>query len=129
MLGQPADPSRRSSRARQSRYKASLMGLGGSARIPADRRGYRRALEPFLVRTELADRGLRARSATRTHGSPLCQRAVRERVLGWRVAGPGSGLSEEPATGVGPVTLDVRVVPECPPGPVCCGWWSRIIWW
>ena len=33
-------------------------------------------------------------------------------------AGPGSGLSEEPTSGViRSVTLDCRVVPECPPGP------------
>ena len=31
-------------------------------------------------------------------------------------AGPGSGLSEEPMSGVRSVTLDCRVVPECPPG-------------
>jgi hypothetical protein len=31
-------------------------------------------------------------------------------------AGPGSGLSEEPTSGVRSVTLDCRVVPECPPG-------------
>src|SRR5215207_8989353 len=31
------------------------------------------------------------------------------------VAGPGCGLSEEPAVGVGPVTLDCRVVAVCPP--------------
>ncbi len=34
-------------------------------------------------------------------------------------AGPGSGLSEEPVSGVRPVALDFRVVPECPPGPAC----------
>jgi hypothetical protein len=34
------------------------------------------------------------------------------------VAGPGSGLSQEPMSGVRSVTLDLRVVPECPPGPV-----------
>jgi hypothetical protein len=39
-------------------------------------------------------------------------------VLGWGVAGPGSGLSEEPTSGVRSVTLDFSVVPECPPGPV-----------
>src|SRR5215472_2936006 len=38
----------------------------GGLQITADRRGYWRALEPSLVRTELADRDLRARSATRT---------------------------------------------------------------
>lgn len=32
-------------------------------------------------------------------------------------AGPGSGLSEEPTTGVRSAALDVRVAPECPPGP------------
>src|SRR5450755_1441973 len=32
-------------------------------------------------------------------------------------AGPGSGWSEEPMSGVRPAALDFRVVPECPPGP------------
>src|SRR5215211_6057328 len=31
-------------------------------------------------------------------------------------AGPGCGLSEAPTSGVRSVTLDCRVVPECPPG-------------
>ena len=34
-------------------------------------------------------------------------------------AGPGSGLSEEPMSGVRSAALDFRVVPECPPGPAC----------
>jgi hypothetical protein len=33
-----------------------------------------------------------------------------------RSAGPGSGLSEEPMTGVRSVALDFRDAPECPPG-------------
>jgi hypothetical protein len=33
------------------------------------------------------------------------------------LAGPGSDLSEELVIGVGPATLDCRVVPSCPPGP------------
>jgi hypothetical protein len=44
--------------------------------------------------------------------------------LGCVVAGPGSGLSEEPMSGVRSVTLDCRVVPECPPGHVA----SRRFW-
>ena len=32
-------------------------------------------------------------------------------------AGPGSGWSEEPVSGVRPAALDFRVVPGCPPGP------------
>src|SRR5205823_8061453 len=48
--------------------------------------------------------------------APLCQA-----MLAWGVkfgAGPGCGLSEAPTVGVGSVTLAVRVVPACPPGPV-----------
>jgi hypothetical protein len=32
-------------------------------------------------------------------------------------AGPGSGWSEEPMSGVRSAALDFRVAPECPPGP------------
>src|ERR1022692_3617767 len=32
-------------------------------------------------------------------------------------AGPGSGWSEDPMSGVRAAALDFRVVPECPPGP------------
>jgi hypothetical protein len=39
-------------------------------------------------------------------------------VPNWGAAGPGSGLSEEPTSGVRSVTPDSSVVPECPPGPV-----------
>jgi hypothetical protein len=38
--------------------------------------------------------------------------------LGYVVAGPGSDLSEVPVVGVELATLDFRVVPVCPPGPV-----------
>jgi hypothetical protein len=58
------------------------------------------------------------------HGSPLCQDTLGSGVLGWLVAGPGRGFSEEPMSGVRSVTLDCRVVPECPPGPVS----SRRFW-
>ena len=34
------------------------------------------------------------------------------------VAGPGSGLSEEPALGCEPVALESESLPRCPPGPV-----------
>jgi hypothetical protein len=54
---------------------------------------------------------------THAHGSLLCQPAFRCGVLGWGLAGPGSGLSEEPTSGVRSVTPDCRVVPDCPPGP------------
>ena len=37
--------------------------------------------------------------------------------VGWLVAGPECGLSEGPVCGVRPVTLEFRVVPDCPPGP------------
>src|SRR5439155_25644236 len=48
--------------------------------------------------------------------------------VGFLVAGPGSGLSEEPTSGVRSVTLDCRVVPECPPGPAASRrFWSAII--
>jgi len=41
------------------------------------------------------------------HLAPLlCQEAAGIAVLGWGVAGPGSGLSEEPMSGVRSVTLD-----------------------
>src|ERR1700736_5275999 len=38
-------------------------------------------------------------------------------VVELRSAGPGSDLSEELVVGVEPGALDVRVAPECPPGP------------
>ena len=47
--------------------------------------------------------------------APLCQ-AVLARGVEFGV-GPGCGLSEAPAVGVGSATLAVRVVPACPPGP------------
>jgi hypothetical protein len=47
---------------------------------------------------------------------PLCQAAG----VASASAGPGSDLSEELAVGVGPVALDCRVAPRCPPGPVAC---------
>jgi hypothetical protein len=37
------------------------------------------------------------------------------------LAGPGSDLSEEPAWGCEPVTLESVVVPRCPPGLVTVG--------
>lgn len=52
------------------------------------------------------------------HGSLLCQDAAGSLVLGLRVTGPGSDLSEEPVWGCEPVALDVSVVPRCPPGLV-----------
>jgi hypothetical protein len=46
------------------------------------------------------------------------------------VAGPGSDLSEEPAWGCEPVTLESVDVPRCPPGPVpVCPSASLSIWW
>ena len=45
----------------------------------------------------------------------VCQAAGLAVVESW-VAGPGSDLSEELVVGVGPATLDCRVVPSCPPG-------------
>jgi hypothetical protein len=49
-------------------------------------------------------------------------------VLGWVVAGSGSGFSEGPTSGVRSVTLDNRVVPDCPPGPAASRWfWSASI--
>src|SRR5205807_6506635 len=47
--------------------------------------------------------------------APLCQAEARRRVAFRR--GPGCGLTEEPAIGVGPATLVIGVVPACPPGP------------
>ena len=53
----------------------------------------------------------------------------RTAVLGCDVAGPGSGLSQEPMSGVRSVTLDLRVVPDCPPGPVAwLRFWSASSW-
>ena len=57
-------------------------------------------------------------SATRSHGSPLCQEAAGRVVLGLVVAGPGSGLSEVPVWGCEPVALESESSPRCPPGPV-----------
>src|SRR5213078_5419698 len=74
-----------------------------------------------------------SRSDTTSDPTPDARWAA---VLGWEMAGPGSGLSEEPAAGVEPATLDCRVVPDCPPGPVCMSSQAvcaarqpRIIWW
>jgi hypothetical protein len=41
--------------------------------------------------------------------------------LSWLVAGPGSGLSEEPALGCESVTLELESFPCCPPGPSASG--------
>src|SRR5215211_9488760 len=46
----------------------------------------------------------------------VCQAAGLVVVKSW-LAGLGSDLSEELVVGVGPATLDCRVVPSCPPGP------------
>ena len=65
---------------------------------------------------------------------PYRQDAAGSGVLGLRVAGPGSGLSEEPVLGCEPVALESESFPCCPPGPaVACviapfdglGAWSR----
>jgi hypothetical protein len=55
----------------------------------------------------------RMQAGTCPNGIPLCQPAARRVVGVPSVAGPGCGLSEEPAVGVGPVTLDCRV-PQLP---------------
>jgi hypothetical protein len=53
--------------------------------------------------------------------APLCCQegtfTLAERRVAFLLAGPVSDLSEELTTGVRSVALDVRVVPECPPGP------------
>src|SRR3954464_5806865 len=54
-------------------------------------------------------------------GSPLCQDAARDAVLGLVVTGPGSGLSEESVSGCESATLDVSALPGCPPGPAAAG--------
>jgi hypothetical protein len=54
----------------------------------------------------------------RTLMAPLCQEAAGSGVLRWGLAGPGSGLSEEPALGCEPVALESESCPVCPPGPV-----------
>jgi hypothetical protein len=40
-------------------------------------------------------------------------------------AGPGSGLSEEPTTGVRSAALDDVDAPECPPGPASAASWRQ----
>ena len=50
-------------------------------------------------------------------GVPLCLSSGWAGVVELRSAGPGSDLSEELVVGVEPAALDVRVAPECPPGP------------
>jgi hypothetical protein len=70
----------------------------------------------------------RATGNRRTRGTPLCQDAAGSVVLDW-VAGPGCGLSEEPMSGVRSVTLELTVVPDCPPGPAASRrFWSASIW-
>src|SRR5690606_37852270 len=56
--------------------------------------------------------------APHAFGTPLCQDAAGRVVLGLVVAGPGRGLSEEPAVGCEPVALESESLPLCPPGPV-----------
>ena len=59
----------------------------------------------------------------------LCQDAAGTTVLGCGEAGRGSGLSEEPMSGIRSVTLESVVVPDCPPGPVASRcFWSETIW-
>lgn len=58
-------------------------------------------------------------------GSSLCQDAAGRGLVGWVVAGPGSGLSEESVVGCEPVALESESLPGCPPGPVDAGWVSR----
>jgi hypothetical protein len=50
-------------------------------------------------------------------GTSLVKWRAGGRVVGLVVAGPGRDLSEESSAGVGLAALDVRVAPECPPGP------------
>jgi Domain of unknown function (DUF4126) len=49
-------------------------------------------------------------------GASLCQ-GLRLPVVGWRLAGPVSDLSEVLVMGCEPAALDVRVAPVCPAGP------------
>jgi hypothetical protein len=42
----------------------------------------------------------------RAHGTPLCQDRAAASVLGWWLAGPGCGFSEEPISGVRSVALE-----------------------
>jgi len=55
---------------------------------------------------------------TRGPGSPLWQEAAGIVVPRWGVAGPGSGLSEEPMSGIRSVTLYGSVGYERGTGPV-----------
>ena len=51
--------------------------------------------------------------------APLCVKTLPGAGFsGLVVAGPGSGLSEEPVWGCEPVTLESESLPWCPPGPV-----------
>ena len=61
-----------------------------------------------------------------SHMAPLsCQGVVCRSGLFWLVVSPGCGLSEVPVCGVGPVALESRVAPDCPPGlAVCRCCWS-----
>jgi hypothetical protein len=63
----------------------------------------------------------RLASVTTAHGTPLCQGAVEISVLGCVEVGPGSGLSEEPMSGVRSAALDCRVVPIALPGSPLLG--------
>jgi hypothetical protein len=49
------------------RFRTGAKSFTAGAHTPAALRGYWRALEPSLVRAELADRALRTRSPTRAH--------------------------------------------------------------
>ena len=55
---------------------------------------------------------------TSSSGSLLCQDAAGSGVLGWRLADPGSDLSEELVWGCEPAALESETFPRCPPGPV-----------
>src|SRR5206468_385897 len=70
-----------------------------------------------------------ARSTWRcAHLAPLYVKTLPGCRVGFLVADPGSGLSEEPTSGVRSVTLDCRVVPECSPVPAASRrFWSAII--
>ena len=122
--GADQDPTHRRDRLQAFGRDHLDMGRGTLTHRPCQGRGQGRARQIRTVRWPV-DRGHRGRAvfcgpARSAHGSGslLCQPALRSGVLGWLLAGPGSGLSEEPASGCESVALESESFPCCPPGPV-----------
>ena len=71
--------------------------------------------------------GTLLRDPTHSFGTPLCQEGAGIGVLGWVMAGPGSGLSEESVWGCEPAALESESFPRCPPGPVLAPLAARLM--